>query len=102
MILLSPKQEMRKKSMKISAEIQTKVQNLIRDKKLYEGILDYEKNRKNISEKLNSSEKILFQDTLKSFKKMGFDLKGEKEKEYKTNLKKLNNLELKFSSNIAE
>jgi len=101
-ILLSPKKEIREKAMEISAKIQNETMSLLRDRELYTAILEYKNNKKNLKESLSSSEDLIFSDTVRSFERMGFNLKGNKEKKYKSNLKNLSKKELKFSSNISE
>ena len=99
LVLLSPKKEIRKKANELSAKLSTETTKLIRDKKLYEIVLEYKKNKK---EKLKKDEEKFLNDTIFDFERMGFGLKGEKEKKLLKILKELSKLELKFSSNIAE
>ncbi len=99
LVLLSPKKEIRKKANELSAKLSTETTKLIRDKKLYEIVSEYKKNKK---EKLDKDEEKFLNDTIFDFERMGFALKGKKEKKLLKILKELSKLELKFSSNIAE
>lgn len=99
LVLLSPKKEVRMKANELSAKLSIETTKLIRDKGLYEIVLEYKKNKK---DKLTSDEGKFLDDTIFDFERMGFALKGGKEKKLLKILKELSRLELKFSSNIAE
>ncbi len=102
MTLLSPKAEIRQEVMKVSTELEDKIFSLLRDKKLYQAILDFNQKLKKEKIKLSSEEKILFEGTLKSFQKLGFDLDKKDEKKFKNNLKKITKYSLDFQNNVAE
>lgn len=101
-VLLFPKEKIRKVAVRRIAELENKQMLIMRDRKLYQAILDYQKNKKNLKENLCSEDEKLFQDSLRSFQRMGFDLKGEEEKRFKKNFKMISQLSVKFSNNIAE
>ena len=99
---VSPKENIRNKCLEIEQEIENKVESLTRDRKIYQAILEYKENKEKNKEKLKDEDEKLFQDLLKKYQRMGFDLKGEKENEYKKNLKRLTKLSTQFRKNIND
>ncbi len=65
---------------------------------LYEAVKEYAKKK----EKLIEADKILFEDTLKGYQRMGFDLPKAKQEKLKKNLKLIAKLELEFDRNLNE
>lgn len=93
---LSPKENIRKASLKASTEISKIAVDLEYDKDIYKAIIEYKRKK----EKLNAVDKKLFEDYLKTYRRMGFGLSQEKQKNLKKISKRLSNLSSKFGENI--
>lgn len=94
----STKKTIRKKAQEVEVWLSGEMTELIRDKKLYQALKEY--NQK--SEKLRDEEKLFVKDTLRGFKKMGLDLPEEQQKELITLSKENATLSAQFSENLAE
>lgn len=84
-----------------------KIVDIEYDKELYLSIKDYvegnyKKEKKNLDVKYGVGSVKLVEDTIKSYKRMGFDLPKLKQEKLKNNLKEIAKLSLDFSKNIDE
>ncbi len=93
---VSPEKEVREAAQKVEEEYSKKIVDIIYDKNVYRAVKEYTSRK----EKLDGEKRILFEDTLRSYKRMGFDLSDAKQKLLKINLKELSKLGLEFRKNI--
>ncbi len=97
----SPDKKIRDFAHKILDAAQKELIDIAYDREIYKAVKYYaEKNAK--KEKLAEDEKLLLRDTLRGYKRMGFDLPTKKLEVLKKNLKELSELESKFSKNLND
>jgi len=94
----SPKEDVRKAASKIITATEHKLVEIEYDPKLYEALKEYAPKK----EKLSGSDKILFDDMMKGYARMGFDLPKEKQNELKRLSKELGTLANDFDTNLNE
>src|SRR3989338_6140140 len=97
----SPEKIIRDTAHKILDDTQKVLIDLVYDEDIYNAI-KYYKDKNSKREKLVDDEKLFLKDTLRSYKRMGFELSKNKREIYKKNLKELSELENKFSKNIND
>ena len=97
----SPEKIIRDTAHKILDDTQKVLIDIVYDEDIYNAI-KYYKDKNSKREKLVDDEKLFLKDTLRSYKKMGFELSKNKREIYKKNLKELSELENKFSKNIND
>lgn len=95
---VSPHKEVRDAAHAVEEEYSKKIVDVVYDEGVYAAIKEYASKK----EKLSGDEKILLDDTLRAYKRMGFDLPKSTQKVLKNNLKKLSKLTLAFRKNINE
>ncbi len=88
-------------------EMSTKVVDIEHDKDIYLSVKDYfegnyKKEKKDLDKKYGVGSVKLVEDTIKGYKRMGFNLPKLKQDKLKNNLKKIAKLSLDFSKNIDE
>ncbi|MDQ5901404.1 MAG: thimet oligopeptidase [Patescibacteria group bacterium] len=93
---VSSNKEQREAGKKYFTEISEKMTDLIYDKDLYRAFKEYNPKK----EKLSTAEKELYRDQNDFYKKAGFQLSEEKQKELKNIIKEQISLGSKFSSNL--
>ena len=82
----------------ILESIQKQLVEIEFDPRMYTALKEYAKKK----EKLSGSEKLLFEDMMKGYARMGFDLPKIKFAKLKANIKTLGKLSLEFSKNLNE
>lgn len=97
----SPNKKLRDEIHKIIDETNKKLIDIIYDEEIYEILKEYA-TRNSKKEKLDDDERLLLKDTLRGYKRMGFDLSKSKREILKKNLKQLSELENKFAKNIND
>lgn len=95
---VSPKKEVREAAKRAVAMMNKKMVDMEFDEGLYKALKEYSEKK----DKLKGEDKKLFEDMMRSYKRMGFDLPKEKRAKLKRNIKRLNKLSNNFSNNINE
>jgi thimet oligopeptidase len=100
---VSPKKEVRDQAHAIATEMSQKLVDIEYDRDLfislceyYEGNFEYEK------KKLRKEDIKLLEETLREYRRMGFDLPTEKQKKLKVLMKKVGKLSISFRQNIND
>jgi thimet oligopeptidase len=93
---VSPSTVVRKAAHKMEAEYSKNIVDVVYDEKIYQALKEYAAKK----EKLIGDEKILFDDTMRGYRRMGFDLPKAKQKMLKKNLKELSRLSILFRKNL--
>ena len=100
---VSPKKEVRDAAHSIATEMSQKLVDIEYDRDLfislceyYEGNFEYEK------KKLRKEDIKLLEETLREYRRMGFDLPGDKQKKLKELMKKIGKLSISFRQNIND
>lgn len=94
----SPDKKVRDAAKRAIEKLQKELVELAYDEGVYNAIREYS----NKKEKLLGEEKKLLSDTLRDYKRMGFDLPPEKRKLLKKNIKEIGKLASSFSKNIND
>lgn len=81
---------------KVVSEYTERTIELIYDEGLFRAFVEY----KNKREKLDGERKILFEDTVKSFKRMGFELSRKDREKLKKNRQKISKFSLSYEQNL--
>jgi thimet oligopeptidase len=95
---VSTNARLRKAAHEVVEEYAKKMVDVVYDKDIYDALVVYEKK----NEKLTGEKKILLNDTLRSYRHMGFDLPAEKQKALRKIVKELSKLSIAFRKNINE
>lgn len=95
---VSTNQKVRAAASKTLEQLQKKLIEIEFDPRMYAALKEYAKKR----EKLAGPEKLLFEDMMKGYARMGLDLPRAKRARLKTNLKTLGELSLVFDRNLNE
>lgn len=95
---VSPEKAMRDMASKVGGEYAKLVVDVIYDEGVYCALKEYEARK----EKLTPDAKKLLKDTLRGYRRMGFDLSLEKRNILKNNLKELSKLGIAFRKNIND
>lgn len=100
---VSPKKEVREVAHAVMTDISEKNVDIVYDKGLYKALRDYfEGNFKKEKNNLRKEDILLLMDTLRDFRRMGFDLPEKKQKTLKSLLKKVSKLSVAFRKNIND
>ena len=100
---VSPKKEIREASYKIGMEYSSKFVDLGYDRDLYISLLEYyEGNFLDEKKKLKKDDIKLLEESIRDYRRMGFDLPEAKQKELKKTLKELSKLSDTFRKNIND
>jgi thimet oligopeptidase len=95
---VSPNQKMRAAATKTLESLQKQLVEIEFDPRMYKAMKEYAKKK----EKLKGPEKLLFEDLMKGYARMGFDLPKAKLSRLKSNIKMLGKLGLAFDRNLNE
>lgn len=95
---VSPDPKVRDAATEIADILQKQYVEIEFDPRMYEAMKEYAKKR----EKLSGPEKLLFEDLMKGYARMGLDLPKQKQNKLKANIKKLGKLALEFDKNLNE
>lgn len=93
---VSPEEKVRNKANELQEKYSKMIVDVVYDEEIYKAILDYAK----IKEKLEDDKRLLFKDTLRGYKRMGFDLPKAKREKLKRNLKELSKLSIAYGKNL--
>src|SRR3989344_819000 len=95
---VSPNPKVRAAASKIIEKLQKRYVEIEYDPRMYAALKEYAKKK----EKLHGPEKLLFEDMMKGYARMGFDLPKAKLARLKVNIKMLGKLALKFDRNLKK
>ena len=95
---VSPNPKVRAAASKIIEKLQKRYVEIEYDPRMYAALKEYAKKK----EKLKGPEKLLFEDMMKGYARMGFDLPKARLTKLKANIKMLGKLALKFDQNLNE
>jgi len=95
---VSPNPKIRVAVAKVVEGLQKKYVEIEYDPRMYEALKEYAEKK----EKLHGPEKLLFEDIMKGYARMGFDLPRTKLAKLKANIKMLGKLGLQFDRNLNE
>ena len=99
---VSPDKKVRDSSREAMQKISKQMIDIEYDPKMYQAVKNYVKNQKKLKEKLDEADKKLLKDMLRGYKRMGFDLSKDKQKELKKILKQKNKISTSFDRNLNE
>ncbi len=100
---VSPKKEVREHAHGVATILSDKLVDIEYDRDLYIALVEYyEGNFFDEKKKLRKEDIKLVEDTLREYKRMGFDLATEKQKKLKLLLKKVSKLSIAFRKNIND
>lgn len=95
---VSPLQEVRDAAQEAIDLLQREMVDIEYDEDMYRAVQEYAAK----SEILEGPDKVLFDDTMRAYKRMGFSLDSEKRQQLKNNLKEIAELATGFEKTIAE
>ncbi len=95
---ISPLKSVREMAHKVVEEFSNLIVDVIYDESIYKALCEYEKKK----EKLHNEDKVLFDDTMRGYRRMGFGLPKKKQDVLKKNLKELSRLSITFRKNIND
>lgn len=95
---VSPEKSVREMAHKVVEEYSNKIIDVVYDEDVYKALCEYAEKK----EKLHGEDKILFEDTMRSYRRMGFGLPEAKQAILKKNLKELSKLSMSFRKNIND
>ena len=95
---VSSHKNVREAAHKIEEEYSKKVVDIVYDDLIFKALKEYDARK----EKLVGEDKKLFDDTMRGYRRMGFDLPKAKRNVLKKNLKELSKLSLQFRKNIND
>lgn len=95
---VSPEKSVREVAHQVVEEYSNKIIDVIYDDSIYKALCEYAEKK----EKLHGENKILFDDTMRSYRRMGFGLPKAKQTTLKKNLKELSRLSITFRKNIND
>jgi thimet oligopeptidase len=95
---ISPEKSVREMAHKVVEDYSNKIIDVVYDEGIYTALCEYAKKK----EKLTDEDKILFDDTMRSYRRMGFGLPKAKQAILKKNLKELSRLSITFRKNIND
>ena len=95
---VSPHRSVREMAHQVTEEFSNKIVDVIYDDGIYNALCEY--SAKN--ETLSGEDKVLFEDTMRSYRRMGFGLPKQKRELLKENLKELSRLSIAFKKNIND
>ncbi len=100
--MVSPIESVRNTTKNTIKKLGQKMVDIEHDKGLYNAVLEYRAGPNYKKEKLSEEEKKLLIDTIKEYRRMGFDLSEKKQKRLKEIFKRLSKLSNDFNNNINE
>lgn len=95
---VSPKKSVREMAHKVAEEFSHLIVDVVYDEGIYRALCEYAAKK----EKLQGEDKILFEDTMRGYRRMGFGLPKKKQEILKKNLKELSRLSITFRKNIND
>ncbi|QQR65192.1 Zn-dependent oligopeptidase [Candidatus Kaiserbacteria bacterium] len=95
---VSPKKSVREMAHKVTEEFSHLIVDVVYDEGIYRALCEYAEKK----EKLHGEDKILFDDTMRGYRRMGFGLPKRKQEVLKKNLKELSRLSITFRKNIND
>ena len=100
---VSPKKEVRDAAHAVATELSQKMVDIEYDRDLFIAVLEYyEGNFSDEKKKLRKEDVKLLEETLRDYRRMGFDLSDAKQKQLKTLMKKVSKLSIAFRQNIND
>lgn len=100
---VSPKKEIRDAAHAVATEMSQKLVDIEYDRDLYISLVEYyEGNFSDEKKKLRKEDIKLLEETLREYRRMGFDLSAEKQKRLKVLMKKVSKLSISFRQNIND
>lgn len=100
---VSPKKEVRDAAHAVATEMSQKLVDIEYDRDLFISLVEYyEGNFRDEKKSLRKEDIKLLEETLRDYRRMGFDLPTEKQKKLKTLLKKTSKLSIAFRQNIND
>lgn len=100
---VSVKKEIRDEAHKVAMETSEKLVDIEYDRDLFIAVLEYyEGNFRDEKKSLRKEDIKLLEETLREYRRMGFDLPTEKQKKLKTLMKKTSKLSIMFRQNIND
>ena len=100
---VSTKKEIRDAVTEVLTDLSSKMVDIEYDRDLYIALVEYyEGNFADEKKKLRKEDIKLLEETIREYRRMGFDLPREKQKRLKTLLKKSSTLSIKFRKNIND
>ncbi len=100
---VSPKKEVRDQANVIATEMSQKLVDIEYDRDLFISLVEYyEGNFSDEKKKLRKEDIKLLEETLRDYRRMGFDLPEVKQKRLKTLMKKVSSLSIAFRQNIND
>jgi thimet oligopeptidase len=100
---VSTKKEIRDYATEVAEAMSQKLVDIEYDRDLYIALVEYyEGNFEDEKKKLRKEDIKLLEETLRDYRRMGFDLPTEKQKRLKVLLKKVSSLSIKFRKNIND
>ncbi|MFA6609150.1 MAG: M3 family metallopeptidase [Candidatus Paceibacterota bacterium] len=100
---VSPKKEIRDAAHQVAMETSEKLVDIEYDRDLFISVLEYhEGNFLDEKKTLRKEDIKLLEETLREYRRMGFDLPSDKQKKLKTLMKKTSKLSIKFRQNIND
>lgn len=95
---VSPHKNVREAAHKMAEDFSKKIVDVVYDEGIYRALCEYASKK----ECLAGEDKILFEDMMRDYRRMGFDLPKKKQELLKKNLKELSHLSLSFRKNIND
>lgn len=100
---VSTKKEIRDAAHNVAMETSEKLVDIEYDRDLFISVLEYyEGNFRDEKKSLRKEDIKLLEETLRDYRRMGFDLPGDKQKKLKTLMKKTSKLSIMFRQNIND
>ncbi len=100
---VSPKKEVRDAAHAVATELSEKLVDIEYDRDLYISLVEYyEGNFSDEKKKLRKEDIRLLEETLRDYRRMGFDLSDTKQKRLKVLMKKVGKLSIAFRQNIND
>lgn len=100
---VSPKKDTRDAAHTVATELSSKLVDVEYDRDLYIALVEYyEGNFSDEKKSLRKEDVKLLEETIREYRKMGFDLPIQKQKELKVLLKKVSKLSISFRQNIND
>lgn len=100
---VSTKEEVRNAAHEVASDLSSKLVDIEYDRDLYISLVEYyEGNFADEKKSLRKEDSKLLEETLREYRRMGFDLPTEKQKRLKVLLKKVSKLSIAFRKNIND
>jgi thimet oligopeptidase len=95
---VSPHKPVREMAHKVAEEFSNLIVDAVYDEGIYTALCEYAAKK----EKLQGEDKVLFDDTMRTYRRMGFGLSRQKQEVFKKNLKEISLLSISFRKNIND